>query len=279
MNYAPVTKLSSFGKGKDSDLANARYISRFGTLQDEMGNPISQKDRAKAVEERLKQVQGSKTSFRVVISLPAENTAQAKSIVEDEIRQRYSSFLVAYHETDDKGQMQPHLHFLIFNDRKKHTLRDRHEIFNLRDSLGDRFQQAGISFSSSNNSMRPNKTQAEMHIRDRGEPVWKDNIRTAVQNTIGVCCRGGDFIQSLLKSGISIARETPNSLTLQNGRGMKIRLNRIFYGVKSMADIKKIIISQTRKLQDDKNLRRKRIAELDKAVQDVINSHIRGPGL
>jgi hypothetical protein len=43
MNLA-VIKLSSFGKGRDNDIDNIRYIGRFGTLQDEAGKHIMKKD-------------------------------------------------------------------------------------------------------------------------------------------------------------------------------------------------------------------------------------------
>jgi hypothetical protein len=121
--YNPVTKLSSFGKGRDSDLSNARYISRFGTLQDEMGNRIMPKDRTKEVEKRLRHVQNhAKSSFRVIISLPMNDNDRAQKLVLDELRSRYASFLVAFHATDDKGKLQPRLHCTIFNDQKKSSV-------------------------------------------------------------------------------------------------------------------------------------------------------------
>jgi hypothetical protein len=238
MQYQPVTKLSSFGKGLDSDLANARYISRFGTLTDEMGNHIPQKNRAEAVEERLKQVQNeNKTSFRVIVSLPAENTDKARQIIEDEIRNRYSSFLVAFHAENDKGEKQPHLHCLIFNDQKKHLLKDRNEIFSFRDSIGERFKKNNISFPLSDNNLKPKLKQSEIHMRERGQKLWLDDIRNAVSHALSASADFDSFQSLLAEKGITISRETPNSLTFQDSQNRKARLDRLFTRMKNRADI------------------------------------------
>jgi hypothetical protein len=274
--YSPVVKLSSFGKGKDSDIANARYIARFGTLQDEMGNPISQKQRAKAVEERLKQVQNqNKSSFRVIVSLPAENTDKAMQEVLDEIRNRYSSFLVAYHETNDAGQMQPHLHFLIFNDCKNHKLKDMNEIFNLRNAIGERFKNSNISFSLSQEDMKPKYKQAEVHMKEKGQQLWKDDIRQAVNFSLVNARDFDSFVSALAKQGVSIARETPNSLTFsiqEQGKEKRVRLDKLFTRMKNRQDIERKLAKKHK--EDRMNAKMEELLKAERSFTTSVTAHV-----
>jgi hypothetical protein len=260
MQYSPVTKLSSFGKGRESDQANARYISRFGTLQDEMGNRILRRGRAKAVEERLKQVQNlNKSSFRVVVSLPIENANDARKIVEDEIRQRYSSFLSAFHITNDNGDPQPHLHFLVFNDQKSHKLKDMQEIFNLRSAIGERFRQNNFSFSLSQKDLKPKLKQSEIHMKERGVQLWKDDIRHAVE--IALKLHDFNAFEYYLRSrGIAISRETTNSLTFRDDKNRKVRLDNLFSNMKNRADIEARLAKNQR--QEERASEKKLVKEL-----------------
>jgi hypothetical protein len=160
---------------------------------------------------------------------------RAQKLVLDELRSRYSSFLVAFHATDDKGKLQPHLHCTIFNDQKNHPLRDRNEIFNLRGAIGDKFQAAGISFPAST-GLKPKRTQAEIHMKEKGQQLWKDDIRHAVS----IALKLNDFnafAYYLQSRGITIIRQTPNSLTFQDSAGRKARLNRLFTRMKNRQDI------------------------------------------
>ena len=236
MQYSPVTKLSSFGKGLDSDLANARYIGRFGTLQDEMGNTLNQHN--KAVLQRLDLCPNqNKSSFRVIVSLPATDADKAKDIALDEIRNRYSSFLVAYHEKNDKGAPQPHLHALIFNDQKNHPLKDRNEIFNLRQAIGERFRTNNISFPATKEGLKPKRTQAEIHMRERGQTPWLDDIRNAVESALSHANDFDSFVSVLSQHGITISRQTAASLTFQDAEGRTARLDRLFSRMKNRKDI------------------------------------------
>jgi hypothetical protein len=266
MQYSPVIKLSSFGKGHDSDLANARYISRFGTLQDEMGNHISQKQRYEAVGQRLMQVH--KSSFRVIVSLPSSNTDRAKDEVIEEIRNRYSSFLTAYHISNDKGEKQPHMHFLIFNDQKNHRLKDRNEIFSLRNAIGERFRKNNISFPLSH-EIRPKLSQAEIHMKEQGQTLWKDDIRNAVSHAFSRSHDFDSFISHLNQHGISIVRETPNSLTFQDLQGNKARLDKLFPRMKNRQDIINHITHKEGNMKKKEDLLR-----AERSFVNRVNSHM-----
>jgi hypothetical protein len=277
-NYMPVVKLSSFGRGYDSDMSNVRYISRFDTLMDESGNhiPRQERERLEAVQQRLDLCPNQdKTSFRVIVSLPSENTERARQEALEEIRNRYSSFLCAFHATNDKGKEQPHLHVLIFNDQKNHPLKDRNEIFDLRNAIGERFKAAGISFPSPNaQELKPKFKQSEIHMKERGQKVWLDDIRNAVSFSLSEAISFDSF-QSLLKNkGISIIRETKNSITFQNSEGMKARLDRLFTRMKSRADILAEIAKNQKKEDGKMDTKREDLLRAERSFVSRLNNHM-----
>lgn len=246
------TKLSSFGKGRESDQANARYISRFGTLQDEMGNSITPKQRNEAVNIRLDLVPNlDKSSFRVIVVLPMERTDDARKITEDVMREKYGAWLAAYHDTNDKKERQPHQHFLVFNDCKNHPLKELQEIHLLRNELTKRFNDAGLNFSFSNaaNNLKPKRTQCEIHMKERGKQVWKDDIRQAVSASLSASTDFDSFVSALSQHGITISRETANSLTFTDSEGRPCRLNKLFSDMKNRADLEHYINNRISKQQ------------------------------
>jgi hypothetical protein len=236
-----------------------------------MGNHISQVDRAEAVHERLDSCPNrNKSSFRVIVSLPSSNTDRAKAEVIKEIRNRYSSFLVAYHDTNDKGEKQPHMHFLIFNDCKKHRLKDRNEIFHLRNAIGERFRKNNISFPLSHESLKPKLSQAEIHMRERGQRNWKDDIRIAVESSLSASADFDSFVSHLNQHGISIARETPNSLTFQDSEGNKVRLNRLFSRMKNRQDIE----AEIAKNHKEGNMKKEDLLRAERSFVSRLNSYM-----
>ncbi len=259
-----VAKVSSFGHGKQSDIDNTGYTGRFDTLEDETGRHIDKKDIVAAVTARLSCVTSEKTSFRVIHSLPKIDTQEALWIVQDEARQRYGTFLSAFHPTNDKGEVQPHIHLLVFNDMEHHPLRRLTEIFDFRNSIDRRFKDAGISYSPSKHPTRAKRTQSEIHIIEKSRHSWKEDMRKVLKDIVrnSAVRNFRDFENELNSHGISIVRRTEKTLTLMNKDGKRVRLTKLFSGARNQEDIESLLnqwhkVRQQRALAISEGIRRK----------------------
>lgn len=226
---------------KDSDRASVqagmRYISRADyVLLDEMARPISRED-ALTRYDFFRQGKDKKIAgYRVVVALPKTDTERGREIVQALMAERYHSFVQAVHP--DAGN--PHIHFHLAAYRY-HPLSQfqsyRRELQPLGAEIERRCAAEGIKYAYAPGGVTAVKTQAEVHMVQRGIAPWKDDMRKAVK----VALTGSrDFLsfQSALKSkGINITRETEKSLTFSDAAGRKARLGRLFAGMKSHQDV------------------------------------------
>jgi hypothetical protein len=114
------------------------------------------------------------------------------------------------------------------------------EIHSLRNELTRRFERAGIEFSfflSPSETPKRKKTQCEIHRAEKGQQNWKDAIGDAVTLSLADARDFDSFVKALAEKGITITRETKNSMTLRDSQGRPCRLGKLFSNMKSRADI------------------------------------------
>jgi len=247
MNHEPVSKLSSIGKSINQDLENLRYIGRFGTMMNERDEPILKKDARRFLRgcyDALSLHNKKKTSFRTIISLPIEGSGAAQKIVLDHYRARYGSFFYAYHQKNDRGEFQPHLHITAMNDRAHHPFLRHQEIRNVRETIGSRFAAAGISFSPSKKLER-NRSQAAIHASDRREieAVMQASFQRSLSPSDNRPTDFSAWEEALQREGLSKSRETKSGvITLANSQGYKMRIERLSGGkMKTRSDVERYL--------------------------------------
>lgn len=245
-----VIKISSKGHGKADVQANLRYIARGDyVLRDEMGRAINAKDaiddrydfsfsKAPAASTASKNAKARITDYRVIATLPTTGTDRAREIVQEIFAQRYHSFVQAYHDGPGKN---PHIHFNLAN-YKYHPLAQwrsiERELQPLSAEIDRRFAAEGISYNFKKGAgLTAVKTQCEIHREEKGLKNWKDEMRKAVKVALTDSRDFSGFEAALKKQGINISRKTEKSLTFSDAAGRKVRLGRLFSGLKCRADV------------------------------------------
>lgn len=232
MNWKPTVRVTSFNRRPNRrerralDAAHIRYIARFGTLLDESGTPISHRDAlAKFDHDR------NLSSARVTISLPRENTEEARFIVMQTLAEKYGAgqYVVAFHPGSDTNENQPHLH-VCFAAGKRFPWRTYKEAGRLRESLGERFQEAGISFSPAKNGLRKRYNQREFHALRRGKQMWKTAMSGAARSAIKAA--EGDpieFLKLMIRLGFALTScPTTGGMMIHDKDGNRCRLSKLF---------------------------------------------------
>lgn len=151
-----------------------------------------------------KQTWTKKLSTRLSVSLPS-NPVQAErayEILRDMLAQRYGYFVTAMHYDDKKGNNHAHvylqnieqMHFRMLSDTQKFS-----------DEFQKRLKAEGILYTF-RQGVRPSRTVAEVHMREKGIELWKDNIRKVIHRALISANSYGDFVSYLEKHGITISR-------------------------------------------------------------------------
>jgi histidinol phosphatase-like PHP family hydrolase len=241
-----IVKLSSFGKSREQEYANLRYIAgktrgKDFVLRDETGEAIS-------VAAAMKKFNFEKriTSDRLIISFPSGHkiTDNEEFKIQNIMAGRYTSFVYALH----RDRVNQHLHFNVQNVSAK--ARDRafagfKEVFDLKREL-----EGGNPPPGNKNKLTPRKTQSEIHISGRGVKTWREDMREKIEEALKGARDYEEFMQRLNNNGIQIVRETEHSLTFSDAEGNKARANKLFSGLKNREDIEKNINAFPAEKQD-----------------------------
>jgi len=240
----PVIKVSSWGnRGRDQERTHLKYIARFGTLCDETGASVPPDD---VLSSNRYNWSRRTTSARLIISLPKEGTEKAMELVLAELAKRYPAYVYALHEVNDKGERQPHLHVDVMAHRGWRWRQMKTEWKSLKTKLDADFAANNITFRKRPGRIYRSRTQAEIHMQQRGEKTWKSNLAYAVQSAVNnaSAIAGGDIMalgKALGQFGVTIARLTRSSVTLADKNGNKCRLGRLYPGLKSVEDIESFL--------------------------------------
>jgi len=243
----PIIKVSSWGnRGRSQEAAHLKYIDRFGTLNDETGQRITP---AEALESGRYDWKRRTTSARVIISLPREGTEEAMKIVLEELANRYPAYVYAFHAQNDKGESQPHLHVDIQSYRGWKWNQCKQEWKSLKTKLDGAFSARGLGFKSKTGRVYRARTQAEIHMSQRGLSTWKNNMAIGVKKAINnaEAIASGDitaFGKALAMSGLQLARATEKTLTIRDAAGNKCRLGRLYPALRTPRDVENLLKSQ-----------------------------------
>lgn len=244
-----VKQFKNKGRSLADDIQHGLYLTRKPDyiLRDERGEAVSRQDIRPLMEARNLQCKNGITSFRLSVGLPLDTSRHDEAVNEilTELNGRYSSFLYAVHADDPNN---PHMHMMVFNDRKLHPMHKMREVFSLQDALERKFRVRDLRLSYKPKAPgEPVRGQAEEHIADS----WKENIRAACILGFERAKTLEEFEAILSSYGVRVARETANSLTLQDAQGMKCRLSKLFSGMKNRIDIENRINHQQQNPQEE----------------------------
>ena len=233
-----LVRITSFGKTKQQDRAHLNYINRFGTAVDEMGNSITGREKNILRRHDDRTSWSKKISTRLSVSLPADRAQadRAYEVLKEMLVEKHDRFITAFHE--DKKNGNNHSHVYVQNlDRLSFAKLSDKDIFNAE--FQKRLEKEGITYSyKKHNKLQPHLKRAEYHKKQRGERVELDDIRNAVESALSHANDFDSFSQALAEKGITISRETANSLTLMDATtGNKARLNSLFSRMKNRTDV------------------------------------------
>ena len=232
-----LVRITSFGRSKQQDRAHLNYVNRFGTAIDELGNSITgrEKDILNRHDDRTSW--SKKISTRLSVSLPADRAEadRAYEVLKEMLIEKHDRFITAFHEDKKNGNNHSHVYLQNLDRLTFAKLSDK-DLFNAE--FQKRLEKEGIVYSyKKHNKLQPNMKRAEWHKKQRGEAVELDSFRNAVESSLSVATDFDSFTAALKNHGITIIRETVNSLTLQDAEGRKARLDRLFSGMKNRVDI------------------------------------------
>jgi hypothetical protein len=269
MSNLNLIRITSFGKSKSQDKAHLNYINRFGTAIDEMGNSITGNEKNILNRHDERQSWSKKISTRISISLPSDRVQadRAYEVLREMLAEKYDRFVIAYHEDTKNGNNHSHVYLQNLDRLSFSKLRDK-DIFNAE--FQTRLEREGITYSyKRHKELQPKMSQAEIHMREKGQELWKDDMRDAVSYALS-SSEFDFFVCALAERGIFLVRETPNSLTFQDLQGNKARLDKLFPRMKNRADIINHIKNQSK----EGNMKKEDLLRAERSFVNRLNSYM-----